>query len=190
MQKFTRREVLGGVAASAFVLSMPYVARAAGPKTLKISHQFPGGTIDEGDFRDRLCRKFAAEVEKRTNGAVRVDVYPNSSLMKTQAQFSALRKGALDLSLYPLAYAGGEVPETNLSTDSLVGQRMAVSFGIEFHDGVMDRAVEVIRTGEGLVSEMMPLQVAPENLDVVQLRSIFRQPLDREPVGARGEGRT
>jgi hypothetical protein len=31
--------------------------------------------------------------------------------MKTVAQFSALRKGALDLSLYPLAYAGGEVRE-------------------------------------------------------------------------------
>jgi hypothetical protein len=25
--------------------------------TLKISHQFPGGTINEGDFRDRLCRR-------------------------------------------------------------------------------------------------------------------------------------
>ena len=34
--------------------------------------------------------------------------------MKTNAQFSALRKGALDFSLYPLAYAGGEVPAINL----------------------------------------------------------------------------
>jgi TRAP-type C4-dicarboxylate transport system substrate-binding protein len=34
--------------------------------------------------------------------------------MKTVAQFSALRKGALDMSLYPLAYAGGEVPELNI----------------------------------------------------------------------------
>ncbi|MHB8353480.1 MAG: TRAP transporter substrate-binding protein DctP, partial [Burkholderiales bacterium] len=41
-------------------------------------------------------------------------VYPNSSLMKTNAQFSALRKGALDMSLVPLNYAGGEVPETNI----------------------------------------------------------------------------
>jgi hypothetical protein len=57
-----------------------------------------------------------------------------------------------------------------LSSDSLVGQRMAVSFGIEFHDSFMDGAVEVIRAGEGVMSEMMPLQVAPENLDVVQLR--------------------
>ena len=81
---------------------------------LKISHQFPSGTLTEGDFRDRLCRRFAAEVEKRSNGALKAAVYPGSSLMKTNAQFSALRKGALDLSLVPLSYAGGEVPETNI----------------------------------------------------------------------------
>src|SRR4051794_15647585 len=76
------------------------------------------------------------------------------------------------------------------SSDSLVGRRMAVSFGIELRDSVGDGTVEVIRAGEGLVSEMMSLQVAPETLDVVvQLRGIFRQPLDREPVGALGEGR-
>src|SRR5215218_6307335 len=64
---------------------------------------------------------------------------------------------------------------------------MAASFGIEFPDGVVDGAVEVIRAGERLMSEVMPLQVAPETLDIVQLRSIFRQPLDGEPVGALGE---
>ncbi len=34
--------------------------------------------------------------------------------MKVNSQFSALRKGALDLSLVPMSYAGGEVPETNI----------------------------------------------------------------------------
>jgi TRAP-type C4-dicarboxylate transport system substrate-binding protein len=87
---------------------------AAEPRALAISHQFPGGTINEGDFRDRLCRKFAAEIEQRTSGALKASVYPNSSLMKTNAQFNAMRKGALDLSLVPLSYAGGEVPETGL----------------------------------------------------------------------------
>jgi TRAP-type C4-dicarboxylate transport system substrate-binding protein len=57
---------------------------------------------------------FAAELEKRTNGALVGQVYPNSSLMKTVAQFSALRKGALDLSLYPISYAGGEFAELNI----------------------------------------------------------------------------
>jgi TRAP-type transport system periplasmic protein len=82
--------------------------------TLKISHQFPSGTLNEGDFRDRLCRRFAAEIEKRSGGALKASVYPGSSLMKTNAQFSALRKGALDFSLVPLSYAGGEVAETNI----------------------------------------------------------------------------
>jgi len=86
----------------------------AEPRALAISHQFPGGSIEQGDFRDRLCRKFAAEIERRTSGALKATVYPNSSLMKTNAQFSAMRKGALDLSLVPLSYAGGEVPETGL----------------------------------------------------------------------------
>ena len=81
---------------------------------LKISHQFPGGTVEQGDFRDRLVRRFAAAVQERTGGSLAFEIYPGSSLMKTVAQFSALRKGALDLSLYPLAYAGGEVPEVNV----------------------------------------------------------------------------
>jgi TRAP-type C4-dicarboxylate transport system substrate-binding protein len=59
-------------------------------------------------------RKFAAEVEKRTKGSLKFEIYPGSSLMKTNAQFSAMRKGALDMSLVPLSYAGGEVPETNI----------------------------------------------------------------------------
>lgn len=86
----------------------------ANATTLKISHQFPGGTIDAGDFRDRLCRKFALEVEKRSKGALKFQIYPGSSLMKTVAQFSGLRRGALDMSLYPIPYAGGEVPEVNI----------------------------------------------------------------------------
>jgi TRAP-type C4-dicarboxylate transport system substrate-binding protein len=82
--------------------------------TLKISHQFPGGTESEGDFRDRLVRKFASEIEKKNVG-LKFEIYPNSSLMKTNAQFSAMRKGALDIALVPLPYAGGEVPEANIA---------------------------------------------------------------------------
>ena len=106
----TRRSLVQAMGAVALTPSLSF-AQGSG---LKISHQFPGGTIDEGDFRDRLCRKFAVEVEKRSGGALKASVYPGSSLMKTNAQFSALRKGALDMSLVPLSYAGGEVPETNI----------------------------------------------------------------------------
>ncbi|MDG0855530.1 TRAP transporter substrate-binding protein DctP [Roseateles puraquae] len=107
---FTRRHWLAATAAAA---CLPHAQAQAQAGSLKISHQFPSGTLTEGDFRDRLCRKFAAEVETRSSGALKASVYPGSSLMKTNAQFSALRKGALDMSLVPLSYAGGEVAETN-----------------------------------------------------------------------------
>jgi TRAP-type C4-dicarboxylate transport system substrate-binding protein len=108
----TRRTLMRGMAAAGVVPMARGAWAQAG--TLKISHQFPGGTATEGDFRDRLCRRFAADIEKKSNGALKAAVYPGSSLMKTNAQFSAMRKGALDISLYPLSYAGGEVAETNI----------------------------------------------------------------------------
>lgn len=89
-------------------------ALAAPSQNLKISHQFPASTGTEGDFRDRICHKFATEVQKRTNGALTATVYPGSSLMKTNAQLNAVRKGALDMSLFPISYAGGEIPELNI----------------------------------------------------------------------------
>src|SRR5215475_10713173 len=110
----SRRNMLSGALAAPALIASARMGSLAAAQTLKISHQFPGGTIDEGDFRDRLCRRFATELEKRTNGAIAAQVYPNSSLMKTVAQFSAVRKGALDLSLYPISYAGGEFPELNI----------------------------------------------------------------------------
>src|SRR3954453_19499509 len=110
----SRRRITAAAVSVPAIIAGARLGTAAATQTLKISHQFPGGTITEGDFRDRLCRMFAAQLEKRTNGALVGQVYPNSSLMKTVAQFSALRKGALDLSLYPISYAGGEFGELNI----------------------------------------------------------------------------
>jgi TRAP-type C4-dicarboxylate transport system substrate-binding protein len=110
----TRRQLLGGLIAAGPLGLLGRGAAAAAPTELKISHQWPGGTLTEGDFRDRLCRRFAVEVEKRSAGAFKCTIYPNSSLVKTMVQFSAMRKGALDMSLVPLSYGGGEVPEVNI----------------------------------------------------------------------------
>jgi TRAP-type transport system periplasmic protein len=106
----TRRTMLGALAASPLLLQ-PAWAQSG---NLKISHQFPAGSVAEGDFRDRLCRMFAADVERRTRGGLKFSIYPESALMKSEAQFGALRKGALDLSLVPLPYASAELPEVNI----------------------------------------------------------------------------
>jgi len=110
MVSMKRRVILGALAVGMAMTTPAWAENTV----IKISHQFPGGTVDKGDFRDRLVRMFAAEVEKRTKGSLKFEIYPGSSLMKTNAQFSAMRKGALDMSLVPLSYAGGEVPETNI----------------------------------------------------------------------------
>src|SRR5438045_8711627 len=109
----SRRHLIASALAAPAILRFG-TGTAQAATTLKISHQFPGGTIDKGDFRDRLCRVFAAEVAKRSSGALAAEIYPNSSLINTNAQFSAMRKGPFDITLYPLPYAGGDSPEANI----------------------------------------------------------------------------
>lgn len=141
----SRRAFLGGAALS---VAAPSLLRAQTVRTLKISHQFPGGSIDQGDFRDRLCRKFAAAVEARTSGALKFEIYPGSSLMKTDAEFAALEKGALDFTLYPLANAGSEVPAMNLALmPCLVG---SYEQGMNWKDAAIGKSLARIAEGKGV----------------------------------------
>ncbi len=145
----TRRRILAGSLASLpFALTgFPVFAQEA--TTIKISHQFPGGTLTQGDFRDRLCRKFAAEVEKRSAGKMKFAIYPGSSLMKVNAQFSALRKGALDMTLLPLPYAGGEVPEVNIAL--MPGLVTSYEQGLRWKDAEVGKALTQLLADKGLV---------------------------------------
>jgi len=52
----------------------------------------------------------------------------------------------------------------------------------------MDGLVEGVDIGEGLVSEVIGFEIMPNNLDVVELGRVFRQPLNSEPVRALGDG--
>lgn len=116
-----RRDLLRSALAAPAILTLG-IAPARSATVLKLSHQFPSSNGEQGDFRDRMCRRFAKKVGERTNGALEVQVYAGSSLMKTNAQFGAMRKGALDMSLWPLAYASGELAETSIGLmPALVG---------------------------------------------------------------------
>ncbi|MBB5047906.1 TRAP-type C4-dicarboxylate transport system substrate-binding protein [Rhodopseudomonas rhenobacensis] len=177
----TRRHVLASALAAPAILRF---GPAHAATTLKISHQFPGGTIDKGDFRDRLTRKFAEEISKRSGGELVGEVYPNSSLIKTTAQFSALRKGALDLSLYPMPYAGGEVPETNIGLmPGLVstydqGLRWKTQpIGKALTDFLADKGIVLISwvwQAGGVASRTRPL-VAPEDAKGLKVRGGSRE---------------
>src|SRR3984893_17872784 len=80
----------------------------------------------------------------------------------------------------------GRMP-TLLSSDSLAVQRMALALGVELGNRMMDAVLQVVCSGEGLMSEMVLLQVEPDFFDVVELRGVFRQPFDRQPMRPLGE---
>ena len=169
-------QTLGGLSVAMQPLASAFAQTTT---TLKISHQFPGGSIKEGDFRDRLVRTFAVEVEKRTKGALKFEIYPGSSLMKTTAQFSAMRKGALDMSLFPISYAGGEVPEVNigLMPGLVVSYDQAYSWkrkpvGAEFSRMLADKGIVIVSwiwQAGGVASRGKPI-IDPEDAKGLKMR--------------------
>jgi TRAP-type C4-dicarboxylate transport system substrate-binding protein len=179
MTQMTRRSVLAVLATSPLWLQTAWAQTG-----LKISHQFPGGTLTEGDFRDRLTRMFAAEVEKRTKGALKFSIYPGSSLMKTNAQFSAMRKGALDMSLVPLSYAGGEMPEVNigLMPGLVTSYEQAYAWknqevGKELTKLLWDKGVVLVSwiwQAGGVASRTKPV-IAPEDAKGMKIRGGSRE---------------
>jgi TRAP-type C4-dicarboxylate transport system substrate-binding protein len=178
-----RRQLLPSIGLIAAGL-MPFSSAFAESTALKISHQFPGGTVKDGDFRDRLVRNFAAEVEKRSKGAMKFEIYPGSSLMKTNAQFSAMRKGALDMALIPLSYAGGEVPELNigLMPGLVVSYEQAYSWknkpvGVELTRVLADKGIALISwiwQAGGVASRGKPV-VEPEDAKGMKIRGGSRE---------------
>ena len=83
--------------------------------TLRLSHQWPQATTEKGDFRSVLAERFAREVEERTDGQVKIRIYPNASLVEPTEQYKAITQGALDMSVFPLDYASGEVPQFSIT---------------------------------------------------------------------------
>lgn len=79
--------------------------------TLKASHQWPGG---KGDLRDEMVQIIAREVSK-ANVGLTIKVYPGKSLYKPKEQWGAITKGQLDITAFPLDYAGGRHAEFNLT---------------------------------------------------------------------------
>ncbi|MUL41966.1 C4-dicarboxylate ABC transporter substrate-binding protein [Streptomonospora sp. PA3] len=115
----TRLTSAGALLASGALLSGCGLASgptADGEVTLRLSHQWPAAEDGEGDFRAVLAERFAEEVESRTDGDVTVEIHPNNSLIEDPTeQYTAIREQTLDLSVYPLDYAAGDVPQFSIT---------------------------------------------------------------------------
>jgi TRAP-type transport system periplasmic protein len=93
-----------GLLSAAAILTVVNIASA---KSLKASHQWPGG---KGDVRDIMVQMIAEEVAK-ANVDLNIKVYPGKSLFKPKDQWQAMVKGQLDISAFPLDYASGYHPQ-------------------------------------------------------------------------------
>jgi len=150
------------------------------PMTLKISHQWPGGTIDKGDFRDRLCHLFAKKAGERSGGAFKLEIYPSSVLFKPVPQYDALLKGALDMSVFPLDYAAGKIPQFSITLMPCIvrDHHQAMRWkdepiGKEIEKLCEENGMKIITwawCGGGLATKYKPV-IKPEDLKGMKIRA-------------------
>lgn len=97
------------------VLPAVCLAEPKPPRVLQLSHAFPASASRTGDLRDRMAQAFAMEVEKRSSGALKLEVHPESGLMREDQQWEALTKGDLAASILPLSLLFARIPELQVT---------------------------------------------------------------------------
>lgn len=110
---------------------------------LKVSHQFAAG-----DVRDKMARVFGDMVTKRTNGQIKFRYYPAKSLFKPKEQWDAMRMGALDMSVFPLDYASGKVPQLSITLMPCAIKNLKQ--GLSWKDKPIGKKVEDIMVKSGV----------------------------------------
>ena len=85
------RKLLLAAAAAAFVLA-PVAGEAQSPIVIKFSHVVANDTP-----KGKGALKFKELAEKYTNGKVKVEVYPNSTLYKDKEEIEALQLGSVQI---------------------------------------------------------------------------------------------
>lgn len=128
------------VAAIGAVISPQYIEAAT---VLKVSHQFAAG-----DVRDQMAHVFGDMITEKTKGEIKFRYYPAGSLFKAKEQWDALRKGALDMSVLPLDYASGKVPE--LSITLMPCAVTSVQQGLSWRNKPIGKKVEGLMEAHGI----------------------------------------
>src|SRR5271154_7570544 len=99
-----------GAAAS---LAAPYVARGQAPLTLRWAHFAP-----EDHPANIAAKQFVSRVETRTNGAIKINIFPNNVLGGPPEQAQQIKLGTIDMGLttqgqldkYAIAFAAVMLP--------------------------------------------------------------------------------
>ena len=82
---------------------------AASATELRLSHQW-----STADVRHQVAQMVADEVAA-ADVDLEIKIFPSKSLFKPREQYKPLSRGQLDMTVFPLSYAGGQQPAYNLT---------------------------------------------------------------------------
>ena len=85
------------------------LSTAVSAKELRLSHQW-----STKDVRHKFAQILADHVET-ANVGLKIKIFPSKSLFKPKEQYKPLTRGQLDMTVFPLSYAGGQQPAYNLT---------------------------------------------------------------------------
>jgi C4-dicarboxylate-binding protein DctP len=100
VSQFSRRSVLGAAIAATSLLA-PQLGQAQSPIVIKFSHVVAPDTP-----KGKGAQRFKELLEQRTNGRVKVELYPNSQLYKDKEELEALQLGSVQMLAPSLAKFG------------------------------------------------------------------------------------
>ena len=95
--------------ASIATLISALIVGAASAAELRVSHQW-----STKDIRHKVAQIVADEVAA-ADVDLSLKIFPSQSLFKAREQYKPLSRGQLDMTVFPLSYAGGQRPEFNLT---------------------------------------------------------------------------
>jgi tripartite ATP-independent transporter DctP family solute receptor len=89
-----RRSFMKTGAGAGLALATPYVARGQSTMTLRWAHFAP-----EDHPANVAAKQFASKIEQRTNGAIKVNIFPNNVLGGPPEQAQQIKLGTIDMGL-------------------------------------------------------------------------------------------
>ena len=106
--------LVGGICLTLMLVAQSIApSHAAANQTiqLKFANFFPPAAAPS-----KICKEFIDDIDKRTNGRVKITYYPGGSLLKAPAMFMGVVEGAVDIGFAHCLYTPGRMPVTEVST--------------------------------------------------------------------------
>ena len=94
---------------SGLLIATVAFSHVSSAEELRLSHQW-----STSDIRHKVAQMVADEVAA-ADVDLDITIFPSGSLFKAREQYKPLSRGQLDMTVFPLSYAGGQQPAYNLT---------------------------------------------------------------------------